>query len=276
MDAGKSSRKAFDFIVQPDYLVKEFNKISSSKKHAVEASINPQGEPLFYSRIVDLVKGLKLCSNVKTVSINTNGTLLSEHLLNELLDAGLNRINLSLNTVNKSTADKLSGCFYDLEKVKKIIKYCKNKIEILVAPLIVPGFNDSEVEDLISFCLENNIKRFGFQNFLNYQKGRNPVEAKSMKSFFDMLKLYEKKFNIRLINNAKDYDIVDDKSVIKPFRKNQIVFGKVVCAGKYPNEFIAVSDNRCITVSKNLVVGSAHKLLIVRDKHNIFKAKIAT
>ncbi|MBU1202368.1 MAG: radical SAM protein [Nanoarchaeota archaeon] len=275
VDAGKSSKKIVDFVVEEKYLVEEFNKVSSLKKNPVEASINPQGEPLMYSRIVELVKDLKTCSNVKTVSINTNGLLLTKKLVDELIKAGLDRINLSINTVSQKTADKLSGSKYPVEKIKRIMTYCDGKIELLLAPLIVPGYNDSEIREFLEFCKTlKTTPRFGFQNFLNYERGRNPVKSKGMDWFLKLLKDYESRFKVRLINSKEDYEITDDSKIPKPFKKGQVIDAIVTCPGKYRGELICVADDRCITVKGDFSKNTNLRLKVVRDKHNIFKGVV--
>jgi hypothetical protein len=266
VDAGKSSKKKTDFLVEPSYLVEEFQKIASLKKNLVEVSINPQGEPLMYSRIVELVKELK--KHAQTISMNTNGLLLTEKLIDKLVEAGLSRINLSLNTLNKETADKLSGAVYPIDRIKKVLGYCEGKIEVLIAPLIVPGYNDSDIKEMVEFC--KGKYRMGFQNFLSYKKGRNPVKAKSMDWFFKLLRKHESE----LVNSAEDYNIFDDTKIPKPFKKRQMIEATVICPGKYSGEFICVAQNRCIVVSGNLNIGERIKIRIIRDKHNIFKGLI--
>jgi len=275
VDAGKSSKKITDFLVEEKYLVEEFRKISSMKKQPVEASINPQGEPLMYASLVNLVSDLKASKGVKIASINTNGILLTKKLVDELAEAGLDRINLSLNTINQESANKLAGSTYPLERVKKIIKYCDGKIEVLIAPLIVPGYNDSEVENLLNFCLSlKTTPRFGFQNFFTYKRGRNPVKSKSMDWFKTLLRKYEQKHNIKLVYSAEDFGIFEDVKIQKPFKKNDTVSAKVICLGKYPKELIAASKGRCITVSGEARVGDYINVRIVREKHNIFRGVI--
>ncbi|MFH1589093.1 MAG: radical SAM protein [archaeon] len=276
VDAGRSSRKGVDFVVEHEFLLEEFDRVASPKKKPVEASINPQGEPLMYSHIFDLVKGLKASKNVKIVSINTNGVLLTEELVDRLISAGLDSIHLSLNTLNGETASRLSGAFYPLEKVKKIVQYCDGKIDLIIAPIIVPGHNDGQIEELLKFCLTlKNVPRFGFQNFLNYQRGRNPVKQNSMDWFMDVLKKYQSELGVKLIYSADDFSIFHDEKIPKPFKKNQVVEAKVVCMGKYPREFIAVAENRCITVSGDLKINQYVKVKIVREKHNIFRGTIS-
>ncbi|MFH1770218.1 MAG: radical SAM protein [archaeon] len=274
VDAGKSSKKTADFIVDHEYIIEEFEKISSTKEHPVEVSINPQGEPLMYSRILDLIRGLKACKEVKTASINTNGALLTEELIDNLIEAGLDSIHVSLNTINKDVASKLANSFYPMDNVKKTIEYCDSKIELIIAPLIVPGYNDEGIGELLEFCLTlKNTPRFGFQNFLFYQRGRNPVKSKSMDWFMKMLKEYQEKYDVKLIYSAEDFSIFEDTKIPKPFKKNQTVQAKIVCPGKYPGELIAVAENRCITVSGKQK-GDFVKVKIVRDKHNIFRGVI--
>jgi hypothetical protein len=273
VDAGKGSGKGTDFLVEEEYLVEEFRKVSSIKKKPVEASINPQGEPLMYSAIIELVRDLKASKGVKIVSTNTNGVLLTEGLVDRLAEAGLGRINLSLNTLNQQAASRLAGSVYPLERVKSILKYCDGKIEVLIAPLIVPGYNDSSIGELIEFC--KTLKKmpvFGFQNFLEYQRGRNPVEPKSMDWFMGWLAELEKKHGVKLIQSAEDFSIFHDEKIPKPFRKGQVVDAVVAAPGKYAGELLAVAGGRCITFVGKAATGSRVKASIVRDKHNIFKA----
>lgn len=273
VDAGKSSGKGTDFLVEEEYMVEELGKIASLKENPVEVQINPQGEPLMYSKIVDLVRDIKVLEGVKTVSTNTNGVLLTEKLVDKLVEAGMDRFNISLNTVNQDTASELAGNFYLVDKVKDIMRYCDGKAEVLIAPLIVPTYNEGEIAELLEFCLSlDNVPRFGFQNFLNYKRGRNPVKSKGMEWFIDMLRRYEKEYDVKLINSPEDFDILDDKKIVKPFRKKDVVKAKIVSSGKYPNQSLGVAEGRCIMIMEKLSIGSEVNVKIIRGKHNIFQA----
>ncbi len=275
VDAGKISRKTNEFVIEEGYLVSEFKKVAQIKKHPIEASINPQGEPLMYSRITELVKDLKAVKGVKIVSMNSNGLLLTKELIDELSTAGLDRINISMNTANKVTATKLAGGAYDTPKLKEMINYAQTKFEILIAPLIIPGYNDSEIGTLIEFCKQlTKMPRFGFQNFLEYKKGRNPTKSKSMEWFMELLKENEKKYDVRLINTKEDFDIQEDEKIPKPYKKGKAINAKVIMPGKYNTEWLCVSEDRCITVNGYLKIGDEVRLRIVRDKHNIYKATV--
>jgi radical SAM protein with 4Fe4S-binding SPASM domain len=62
---------------------------------------NKIGEPLLNKNLVDMVSLAKNSGLVKYVDLATNGYLLSKELLTGLVDAGLDRLNLSLEGVNK-------------------------------------------------------------------------------------------------------------------------------------------------------------------------------
>ncbi|MFC2136292.1 hypothetical protein ACFLTH_16875, partial [Bacteroidota bacterium] len=109
----------------------------------------------------------------------------------------------------------------------------------------------------------------------DYKRGRNPVKSKGMGWFEKLLQEHEKNHDVKLLCSAEDFNIFYDEKIPKPFRKNDVVSAEVVCFGKYSNEFIAASQNRCITVSGNLRIGDKIRTKIVRDKHNIFRGLVS-
>lgn len=266
--------KKRDLLVDLDYLVKEFRDLVSIKKLPVEANIGPQGEPLLYPKIVELVRELKKISNVEVVSINTNGALLTEKLIDDLVSAGLTRINLSLHSVNQSHASKLASGFYDVERIKKLVKYCENKLDVMLTPLYIPEIN-TDLDDLFLFAKTIKNKSspvLGVQNFLNYKQGRNVVEQASWDDFYDFLKKKEKELNVPLMLQGSDFKIDYDDTLPKPFKKGQVVKVKLVCPARNINEFYACASNRVLTVIKPKKIEGFINVKILRDKHNIFLA----
>jgi uncharacterized Fe-S cluster-containing radical SAM superfamily enzyme len=281
VDEGKNN-KTHDYLVECEYLVDEAAKLAALKEHPVEFNIGPQGEPLLYPKIIDLIAGLKAIPNCAVVSVNTNGSLLSEKLIDDLAAAGLSRINLSLNALKQETADKMSGKKYPLDNILKLIKYCEGKIAVLIAPTIVPGWNDDELDNLVQ--ISTTIKKskwptIGMQNYLHYPKGRSPVEERSFEEFFAMLHPLEEKYGINLTKmNKDDFNIHDEPELEKPFHKHDLIRVKLLMPARYLNEIIGVAEGRCITVigkdAHLLRIGSDVKVRIVRDKHNIFKGTL--
>jgi len=277
IDAGLSSKNQVDFVVEREYLVEEFKKLVDFKECDVEVHLGTQGEPLLYAEIVELIKDLSSIKKVKTISMDTNGTLLTEELVDKLAEAGLTRINLSLNAMDKNLARKLAGCNYDIEKIKKIASYAAKKIELAIAPVLVPGFNDDEIKKLIEFAkkLKSNRRGYfiGIQNFLNYRFGRNPCKQMSWDKFYLMMKDLEKKTNTKLILSPEDFNIQKTKKLPKPFKKGQIIKAEILCPGRLKNEMLAAASNRVISIPNCFKKGIV-KIRITRTKHNIFMGRL--
>lgn len=277
VDEGKND-KTHDYVVECDYLIEEAAKIAAIKKHPVEFHIGPQGEPFLYPRFVELVRGLRSIPQCGIVTVVTNGSLLTEKIIDELADAGLSKINLSLNALSQEKANELAGRPYPLEKVLEMVKYCEGKISVILAPTIVPGYNEQEIDGLVQLgkTIEHDYPSTAFQNFLHYKRGRNPSAQRSFEEFFDLLKPHEEKHGVRLTGfDATDFGLHEEPELPKPFRKRQVVTAKIVMPARYPNEVIAAASERCITVmgaeAARLPTGRDIRIRIVRDKHNIFK-----
>lgn len=281
VDEGKNN-KTHDYVVECEYLVEEAHKLAAGKKHGVEFNIGPQGEPLLYPRFVELVRGLRQVPNCEIISVNTNGSMLTEKLIDQLTEAGLTRINLSLNALDQQVANTMAGRTYPLEHVLKMVRYAQGKISVLLAPTIVPGYNDDQLEPLVQLgkTLKSDFPVLGFQNFLEYKKGRNVAKGRSFEEFFSMLAPLEEKYGVNLTKvKLEDFRIHMEEEPPKPFRKHDLVRATVIMPARYPHEIIAAAQGRCITVvgqnAHRIPIGKELKLRIIRDKHNIFKATMA-
>ena len=101
-------KRIIDFIIEKDYLVEEFKKLVKFKNN-IEAHIASQGEPLLYAPLTELIKDLSKIKEVKTISIDTNGTLLTKNKVDELIKAGLTRFNFSINSLDEKIAKKIAN-----------------------------------------------------------------------------------------------------------------------------------------------------------------------
>jgi uncharacterized protein len=238
----------------------------------IEININPHGEPLLYSDLVDLVKDINKIKLVERVSIDTNGLLLNKDLLIELKDAGLTHINLSLNSLDSENAIKIAGSkTYSLKKILSIVKdIIHSGIKLNIAPVIMKDINDkNQLKDLVHLAKDSGAS-LSAQNFLKYRRGRNPVKEKSWEEFYSELEGLEKKFGTKLILKKEDFDIFKSKELPKPFKKGDVVKVKVVAEGRYPSEMICSAKERAITVRTKKDVGKMMTIKITRSKHNIF------
>ena len=81
------------------------------------------GEPLLYPKIIDAVELVKNLSD--KVKITTNGILLTEKLIDKLVDAGLTHIEISIDAFSKHKNIEFRGA--NLDKILKMIKYISDQ-----------------------------------------------------------------------------------------------------------------------------------------------------
>ena len=269
-------KREVDFVVDADYLSDELKKLVEFKGVAgIEAHIASQGEPTMYADLPRLVAGIKKIPQVKTISIDTNGILLTKSKIDELVKAGLNRVNFSINAIDTIIAKKIAdvGDAYNINKVLETARYLSDKVELIIAPVYVQGWNDDELEKIVEFTKSLKNEKFEpkcfIQNFLNYRFGRNPAKSLDFNKFFEKLKVLEQKHKIKLIIDEKDFNIVKTKSLPKPFKDGDVIKAKTVSVGRLPNEFLAVANNRVISLTNPRKQGFVD-IKITGDKHNIF------
>jgi len=265
VDEGPDSKKSREFVIEKDYIVDELKKLIEFKEDKVDIYINPHGEPLLYSDIVSLVKDIHKINSVEIISIITNGVLLTKKLCNDLIDSGLNQINISLNSLRSKKAKEIAGCEFNSDKLVENILYLKDRIKVIISPVYMQGMNESDIEEIIKFCKENNIEIL-IQNFQFNKRGRKPVKELKMEKFVKILEEWENKYDIPLLK--KGYKSRKTKQYKMPFRKEEIIPVERVIKGRYDNEFFAVSNERLIIL--NCDKKKINKIKITKSKNNIF------
>ncbi len=114
------------------------------------------GEPLLRPDVVDLVRAIASLPQVQDLSMTTNGFLLAG-LAQDLYSAGLRRINISLDSLDPDTFDKIvSGKGDRWQRVWAGIQaaYQVGFTPLKLNVVVIPGVNDHEVLDLAALSLE--------------------------------------------------------------------------------------------------------------------------
>ena len=114
------------------------------------------GDPLVRKDIVEIVD--KIASlDFKDISLTTNGVLLEKYA-KDLKKAGLDRVNVSLDTLNRDTYKFVTNKDY-LEKAKAgILKAVEVGLyPVKINMVIMKDINTDEVKDMFEFCRENDI-----------------------------------------------------------------------------------------------------------------------
>ncbi len=114
------------------------------------------GEPLVRPDCPKLVGMIKKIPSTKQVTLTTNGILLDE-LLDDLMENGLDGVNISLDSLDNVVYEQITG-FDELLKVKKgIDRAVKKGMRVKVNSVLQKGINDKEWLHLIELARERQI-----------------------------------------------------------------------------------------------------------------------
>lgn len=116
------------------------------------------GEPLLRPDIVDIVARINSLPNPPKLSLTTNGIRLAA-LAQPLKDAGLERVNISLDTLSAERFKAMT--FRDrFDDVLKGIKSARDAdlTPIKINTVLMPGVNDDEAVGLLKWALDEGLK----------------------------------------------------------------------------------------------------------------------
>jgi cyclic pyranopterin phosphate synthase len=113
------------------------------------------GEPLVRKDLPALASRLSQLHGIDDLSLSTNAILLAKHA-HSLSDAGISRINVSLDTLKPDRFTQITGGKLQpvLEGLMAARKSGMNPIKINMVAM--KGINDDEFEDMVDFCLEHD------------------------------------------------------------------------------------------------------------------------
>lgn len=181
------------------------------------------GEPLLRDDIIDITRRISSVSGVKDVAMTTNGFLLA-HYADQLREAGLVRVNVSLNTLRPERFKFITGVDAHRKVINGILKAVEAGLSpVKVNTVLLRGVNDDEVEDLIHFARDHDLilqiielERFGDEVFYN----RYHLDLSSLEKKFEER---AEKIIVRRMQHRKKYFLVDgaEVEVVKPMHNTE-------------------------------------------------------
>ena len=274
--------KKHDFVVEKDYLVEELIKLIKFVGEKVEIHVGVQGEPFLYSDLEELIKDVQKIKEVTRISIDTNGTLLTKKILDNLAKNDKLQLNFSLDAVEEQKAREMAGTKnYNVAHVKEMIEYAAGKLsKVLIAPVRVQDYNDQEIEKIIEFAKSvkektGNMPILGIQNYLRYKTGKTPAKVLPWEKFYALLDEWEVEHDVRLRLDKEFFEVRKTRELEKPFVDGDVVSAVLKCPDRFNESSIAVAKGRTISIPDcRFVKEKEVKVKIFRDKHNIFNAKL--
>jgi len=112
------------------------------------------GEPLLRRNLSELIAQIARIPGIEDLSLTTNGILLASYA-RELKEAGLKRVNVSLDTLKRERFAEITQKDAFQEVWKGIESALRERLEpVKINVVSIRGFNDDEIEDLASLTFE--------------------------------------------------------------------------------------------------------------------------
>lgn len=128
-------------------IIHAFNEVGSIRKVKITG-----GEPLLHPDVAGVVAAIRTIPTVEEISMTTNGFFLAT-MAGNLKDAGLDRVNISLCSLDKSTYENVTG----VDGLDIVLAGIDEAIHVGLIPVkinfvLLKGINDAELDSLLEFC----------------------------------------------------------------------------------------------------------------------------
>ncbi len=127
-------------------------------------------EALFHKRIFDMIDLVMDLNNYISININTNGMLLDENRIHNLIKRKISNFFISLDGCRKETVESFkAGVDFDrvVSNIKKLNEIGGNKVRI-VANFVANENNINEIVDYIDLCKSIGVTAINIAGFISY------------------------------------------------------------------------------------------------------------
>ena len=116
------------------------------------------GEPLVRKNIAGLIFRIREIPEIRELALSTNGVLLKEHA-RKLMEAGLDRVNISLDTLRRDRFEKIAR----MDRLSQVLEGIDAALAAGLRPVklntvLMKGINDDEILGLVRFAVEKSIE----------------------------------------------------------------------------------------------------------------------
>ena len=133
-----------------------FKILKVSKNIGVEKIRFSGGEPLIRKDIVEIIEKTSSL-DFKDISITTNGIFLKKYA-RSLFNAGLNRVNVSFDTLNPETYEMITSKNYLNEAKEGILEAVDVGLNpVKINMVLMKGINENEIMDMFKFSKKNGL-----------------------------------------------------------------------------------------------------------------------
>ncbi len=195
-------------------------------KHGVNKIRITGGEPLVRKGLTGLIENMSRIKGIEDISMTTNGILLEKYA-SELYNAGLKRINISLDSLKEERFCKITrmGSLKDVLTGIKLVKKTGFK-PVKINTVLIRGINDDEIIDFVNFAKEFELNL----RFIEYMPiGGNIAESVLSKEIEEKIRSEFDDFGLMIgnqaENNAYNADVYSGVSRSFGFKDGKAVIG---------------------------------------------------
>lgn len=174
--------------------------VESFSKLGIEKVRITGGEPLVRKNITFLISEISKIKGIKEITLTTNGSLLGKYA-SDIYNAGIRRINISLDSLKQERYEYITGGFKldeILEGINKALKVGLNPIKINV--VAIKTFNDDEILDFCDFAAVNDLN----VRFIEFMPIGNKIEWRKEHIITgeEILKIIAKKYSYERVEKT--------------------------------------------------------------------------
>lgn len=148
------------------------------------------GEPLLRRNLSQLAQRIAATDGIRDLSLSTNATQLQRHAV-ALKAAGVSRINVSLDSLDRACTEKITGRDSFLQIMDGLMAGKAAGFDpIKINMVAMRGINDDEIDDMVAFCIEQNFMLRLIEAMPMGATGRDtayldlgPIESRLQKKF---------------------------------------------------------------------------------------------
>jgi len=212
--------KPFSWVPKENLL--SFEELFLFMKVAIDEGVNKiritGGEPLLREDLDTFIKMIHDYKPDIDLALTTNAYLLPQ-TAQKLKDAGLKRLNISLDSLKPEVAQKIAQKDVLGQVLRGIDKALEVGLGVKINMVPLKGINDEEILDVMAYCMERNIK----VRFIEYMENRHAnIELRGMHGKEILSKVKEKytihalgregaspSFNYKIEENGYEFGLID-------------------------------------------------------------------
>jgi len=188
--------KPFSWVPRENLL--SFEELFLFMKVAMDEGVNKiritGGEPLLREDLDSFIKMIHDYKPDIDLALTTNAYLLPK-VAQKLKDAGLKRLNISLDSLKPEVAHQIAQKDVLAQVLKGIDKALEVGLGVKINMVPLKGINDSEIIDIMEYCQERNIKI----RFIEYMENRHASESLKGMHGREILDKVKEKYTIKAL-----------------------------------------------------------------------------